>query len=84
MKVTLRNLVGSKEPLASELKLKGSNDEARVEAMVSYPILMNRPIAVSTKGRANASPAKRWWTCFKDKYVPWAGLGFSARDCRMS
>ena len=50
MQVPVRELVRQKEAIYSELALEGASDEALVEAMLTHPVLINRPIVVTPLG----------------------------------
>ncbi len=56
-----RELIRAREKLFAELGLDGVDvtDAARIDAMVDHPILMNRPIVVTTKGVRLCRPADR-------------------------
>lgn len=52
-------LVRRKEPLYAELKLAGANGEALLAAMVTHPILIERPIVVrGRQARLGRPPEK--------------------------
>ena len=48
--ITPRQGLRAKEPLASELGLETATDEQILDAMVAYPILINRPLVETAKG----------------------------------
>jgi arsenate reductase len=51
-------LLREKEPLATELGLKGASDSAILDAIAANPILLNRPIVVTPKGAKPCRPAE--------------------------
>lgn len=57
----LRGLLREKENLAAELALTGADvtDETLVEAMLAYPVLINRPIVVTERGTRLCRPAEK-------------------------
>jgi arsenate reductase len=59
-RLTPRELLRTKGTLYTELGLEdeGLPDEALIDAMVEHPILMNRPIVVSTRGVRLCRPAE--------------------------
>ncbi len=57
---TARELLREKGTPAAELGLlDGAGDEAILDAMVAYPILVNRPIVVTPRGAALCRPSER-------------------------
>ena len=58
MKVPLRDVVRSKEKLYSELKLDKADDDTLLAAMVSHPVLLNRPIVTTPKGTRLCRPSE--------------------------
>ncbi len=58
MHVHLRDVVRTKEPLYSELKLEHADDDTLLEAMVLHPILLNRPIVTTPKGTKLCRPSE--------------------------
>lgn len=52
----LRQLVRSKEPVYDELGLTDADDFTLLDAMVKHPVLINRPIVVTSKGAALCRP----------------------------
>lgn len=48
--ISPRDGLRSKEPLAAELGLAQASDEAILDAMLAYPILINRPLVETEKG----------------------------------
>jgi len=56
-----RELLRSKEPVNDELGLDNSelSDDQIIDAMIAHPILINRPIVVTTKGAALCRPSER-------------------------
>ncbi len=57
---TLRDLVRTKEPLYSELKLDqpGVDDAQLLASMTEHPVLINRPIVITDKGVRLCRPAE--------------------------
>jgi arsenate reductase len=57
-----RELIRSTEKVFAELGLDkpGVSETALIDAMVEHPILMNRPIVVTSKGVRLCRPAERW------------------------
>ena len=55
----LQGLLRSKEPLYAELGLANATDEAIVQALVTHPILFNRPVVQSARGARVARPIER-------------------------
>ena len=58
MNMPVRDVVRAKEPLYAELHLDGASDDALLDAMAAYPILMNRPIVVTPKGAKLCRPSE--------------------------
>ncbi len=58
MKVGLREVVRAKEKLYSELKLEKADDDTLLAAMVTHPILLNRPIVTTPKGTRLCRPSE--------------------------
>lgn len=56
-----RELLRSKEPVNDELGLDDPelSDDQIIDAMIAYPILINRPIVVTNKGAALCRPSER-------------------------
>ena len=50
MQVPVRDVVRQKEPLYAELALHQASDEAVLDAMLTHPQLINRPIVVTPRG----------------------------------
>ncbi len=48
--ITPRDGLRAKEPLAAELGLAETDDEAILDAMMAHPILINRPLVETGKG----------------------------------
>lgn len=55
-----RDLLRAKEPLCAELGLDDPalSDDALIDAMASYPVLMNRPVVVSPRGTRLCRPSE--------------------------
>lgn len=49
MQVPVRDVVRQKESLYAELALQEASDEALLDAMLAYPVLINRPIVVTPR-----------------------------------
>ena len=56
MQVPVRDVVRQKEPLYAELALHQASDEAVLDAMLTHPQLINRPIVRTAKGVALCRP----------------------------
>ena len=50
MQVPVRDVVRQKEPLYAQLALHQASDEAVLDAMLTHPQLINRPIVVTPRG----------------------------------
>lgn len=61
MQISPRDLLRSKEPINDELGLDNPelSDDQIIDAMIAYPILINRPIVVTNKGAALCRPSER-------------------------
>ena len=58
MGVSVREVVRWKEKLAAELNIEGASDDALLDAMVKFPVLMNRPIVITPKGAKLCRPSE--------------------------
>jgi arsenate reductase (glutaredoxin) len=58
MKVPVRDLVRTKEPVYAEMKLDGVDDDTLLAAIAAHPILLNRPIVVTSKGAKLCRPGE--------------------------
>jgi arsenate reductase len=54
-----RALLREKEPLAAELGLADASDETILAGMIEHPILVNRPIVITSKGAVLARPSEK-------------------------
>ena len=61
MHITPRELLRSKENIHAELGLENPalTDGQLIDAMITHPILINRPIVVTNKGAALCRPSER-------------------------
>ena len=61
MNITPRELLRSKENIHAELGLENPalTDGQLIDAMITHPILINRPIVVTNKGAALCRPSER-------------------------
>lgn len=61
MRISARGLLREKEPLVDELGLHDASlrDNALLDAMLSHPILINRPLVVSPLGVALCRPSEK-------------------------
>ncbi|WP_435948954.1 arsenate reductase (glutaredoxin) [Psychrobacter sp. DM8] len=61
MDISPRELLRSKEAINDELGLDNPelSDDHIIDAMIAYPILINRPIVVTDKGAALCRPSER-------------------------
>ncbi len=50
MKVPVRSVMRTNEPVYAQMKLEGADDDTLLAAMAAHPILMNRPIVSTPKG----------------------------------
>lgn len=51
-------LLRSKEPLAAELALQNADADRVLQAIAAHPILLNRPVVVTSKGAKVCRPAE--------------------------
>jgi arsenate reductase (glutaredoxin) len=58
MAIPVRDVVRSKEALHSEFGLAGAGDEALIDAMLAHPVLINRPIVVTSRGTKLCRPSE--------------------------
>jgi arsenate reductase (glutaredoxin) len=58
MAIPVRDVIRSKEALYSELGLPDANDEALIDAMLAHPVLINRPIVVTSRGTKLCRPSE--------------------------
>jgi arsenate reductase len=56
MGVRVRDVVREKEPIFASLHLEGADDDALLDALAAHPILLNRPIVVTSKGAKLCRP----------------------------
>ena len=59
MQVPVRDVVRSKEALYAELGLENADDDALVDAMLAHPLLINRPIVVTSRGVKLCRPSEQ-------------------------
>ena len=57
--ISAREGLRTKEPLAKELGLAGSDDETILDAMVGHPILIERPLVETERGVRLGRPPER-------------------------
>ena len=58
MQVPVRDVVRTKEALYGELGLADAGDEALIDAMLAHPVLINRPIVVTSRGTRLCRPSE--------------------------
>jgi arsenate reductase len=58
MGTPVREVVRTKEALYSELGLADADDAALIDAMLAHPVLINRPIVVTTLGTKLCRPSE--------------------------
>ena len=58
MKMNVRDVMRTKEPVYGEMELDGRDDDCLLAAMSAHPILMNRPIVVTPKGAMLCRPGE--------------------------
>jgi arsenate reductase len=56
MKVPVRDVMRTQEPVYAEMKLEGVDDDTLFAAIAAHPILLNRPIVVTPKGAKLCRP----------------------------
>ncbi|CAN7143066.1 arsenate reductase (glutaredoxin) [Pseudoxanthomonas sp. LjRoot168] len=59
MGTPVREVVRTKEALYPELGLADADDAALIDAMLDHPVLINRPIVVTTLGTRLCRPSER-------------------------
>ncbi len=59
MQAPVRDVVRSKEALYAELGLENAGDDALVDAMLAHPVLINRPIVVTSRGVKLCRPSEQ-------------------------
>lgn len=52
------SLLRSKEPLATELALQNADADRILQAIAAHPVLLNRPVVVTSKGARVCRPAE--------------------------
>jgi arsenate reductase len=58
MKVPVRDVMRTQEPVYAEMKLDGVDDDTLLAAIAAHPILLNRPIVVTPKGAKLCRPGE--------------------------
>jgi arsenate reductase len=58
MKIKVKDVMRTKEPVYEEMALEGRDDDCLLAAMSAHPILLNRPIVVSAKGAMLCRPGE--------------------------
>ena len=58
LKLPVRDVMRTKEPVYAQLKLDGADDDTLLAAMALHPILLNRPIVVTGKGAKLCRPGE--------------------------
>ena len=58
MQVPVRDVVRTKETLYADLGLVEASDAALVDAMLAHPVLINRPIVVTSRGTKLCRPSE--------------------------
>ena len=59
MQIPVREVIRSKEPLYAELGLADAGDDALIDAMLTHPMLINRPIVATPLGVRLCRPPER-------------------------
>ncbi len=59
MGIAVRDVVRAKEALYTELGLADADDGALVDAMLAHPVLINRPIVVTSRGTRLCRPSEQ-------------------------
>jgi len=58
MKVPVRDVMRTQEPVYAEMKLDGADDDTLLAEIAAHPILLNRPIVVTPKGAKLCRPGE--------------------------
>jgi arsenate reductase len=58
MKIKVKDVIRTKEPVYEEMGLEGRDDDSLLAAIAAHPILLNRPIVVSAKGAKLCRPGE--------------------------
>lgn len=58
MKARVTDVIRNNEPVYAEMGLDGRDDDCLLAAMSAHPILMNRPIVVTSKGAMLCRPGE--------------------------
>jgi arsenate reductase len=58
MKVPVRDVMRTQEPVYAEMKLDGADDDTLFAAIAAHPILLNRPIVSTPKGTKLCRPGE--------------------------
>jgi len=58
MKIKVKDVIRTKEPIYEEMGLEGRDDDCLLAAIAAHPILMNRPIVVTPKGAMLCRPGE--------------------------
>jgi arsenate reductase len=58
MRVPVREVMRTQEPVYAEMKLDGADDDTLLAAVAAHPILLNRPIVVTDKGARICRPGE--------------------------
>lgn len=58
MKVPVRDVMRTNEPVYAQMKLEGADDDTLFAAIAAHPILLNRPIVVTDKGAKLCRPGE--------------------------
>lgn len=71
LELSARELLRSKEPVYSELQLgePSLSDDQLIDAMVKHPILLNRPIVITSKGARLCRPPERVLDLLKNPVI---------------
>jgi arsenate reductase len=56
MKVPVRDVMRTQEPVYAEMKLDGADDDTLYAVIAAHPMLLNRPIVVTPKGAKLCRP----------------------------
>lgn len=68
MGISVRELLRSKEPIYKELGLDDAalSDDQLIDAIMQHPILMNRPVVVTSKGARLCRPSEQVFELLKN------------------